>query len=197
MSANGIIVHGMPPESEFYDPAQPSPSNHHWLPWLAKQMIIRDVPAHTPEMPHAFRPDYRAWSAEFARYDVTPDTLLAGHSCGAGFLVRWLCEHPDTRVGRVLLVAPFLDPTGSRAPRMFGGFTLDPAFAARTAGVAILHSDDDSPDVARSVAILRAALPDVEYHEVSRRGHLADGPGTTLPEALPLLGLDRVRPGTP
>ncbi|GIF62475.1 hypothetical protein Ais01nite_05100 [Asanoa ishikariensis] len=190
MAPNAVIVHGMPPWNEFYDPTQPSPSNHHWLPWLAKQLIIREIPAHTPEMPHAFRPEFGAWSREFARYDVGPETLLVGHSCGAGFLVRWLTEHPAVRVGRVLLVAPFLDPTGRRATGMrFREVLLRPTLVGQTAGLTILHSDDDNPDIQRSVAELRAALPDAGYVEVHGRGHLADGPGSTLPEALVALGL--------
>lgn len=197
MTENAIIVHGMPGQAEFYDPDQPAPAHHHWLPWLANQLLVRGILAQTPQMPDAFRPDYAAWSREFERFEVTAATYLAGHSCGAGFLTRWLSEHPAARPRAVLLAAPFLDPTGLRAPHMFGGFTLDPGFAERAGSVAILHSDDDGTDIQRSVAILRAALPTVRYVEVPARGHLADGPGTALPEALPLLGLDGRSPIAP
>jgi hypothetical protein len=37
--SNAIIVHGEPGRDEYYDPDVPSSSNHHWLPWLAKQFI--------------------------------------------------------------------------------------------------------------------------------------------------------------
>jgi hypothetical protein len=40
MAANAIIVHGCPDREEYYDPAAPSASNHHWLPWLANQANI-------------------------------------------------------------------------------------------------------------------------------------------------------------
>src|SRR5262245_2623168 len=88
IAANAVILHGKPSEAEFYNAEVPSPSNHHWLPWLAKQLIVRDIPAHTPEMPLAFAPDYPAWQRELERHDIGPCTLFAAHSCGAGFLLR-------------------------------------------------------------------------------------------------------------
>jgi predicted alpha/beta hydrolase family esterase len=170
VTANAVIVHGRPPREEFYDPGEPSPSNQHWLPWLAKQLIVRDIPAHTPEMPHAYAPEWDAWSREFERYDVTPATILVGHSCGGGFLVRWLSEHPDARVGRVVLVAPWIDPTGERVGEFFR-FTLDPRLAERTAGLVIMTSDDDSDEVLRSVAILRDRLAGAEVRQFPGYGH--------------------------
>lgn len=180
---NALIVHGKPGEREFYDPDVPSPSNHHWLPWLAKQLIVRDIPAHTPEMPRAFEPDYPAWRHEFERYDVTPETLLAGHSCGAGFLLRWLSDNPGVTVGRVVLVAPWVDPTHSRAPEFFD-FTLDTRLASRTGGLTVFGSDDDSDEVQDSVRIIRDSVPGLRYRQFHRYGHFAR---TTFPELLDAL----------
>lgn len=170
MTRNAIIVHGMPSRAEYYDPGVPSCSNHHWLPWLAKQFLVRGIPAHTPEMPHAYAPDYPAWVREFERYDITAQTVLVGHSCGGGFLLRWLSEHPDARVGRVVLVAPWLDPDRSGAGRFFV-FHLDPGLVDRTAGVVIFSSDDDSDGVLRTVDILRERLPGAQVREFAKHGH--------------------------
>lgn len=185
---NAVIVHGKPGRPEYYDPDLPSASNHHWLPWLANQLIVRDIPAHTPEMPLAYAPDYPAWRREFERYDVNAGTLLVGHSCGAGFLLRWLSEHPDVRVNRVVLVAPWLDPDGDRAPGFFD-FDLDPGLVARTAGLTIANSDDDGEQIQRSVRILRDAVPGVGYREFHAHGHFGvdDLGGTAFPELLALL----------
>lgn len=176
---NALILHGKPGEAEFYNPDVPSPSNHHWLPWLAKQLIVRGIPAHTPEMPLAFAPDYPAWRREFERYDITPQTRFAAHSCGAGFLLRWLSEHPEVTVDRVVLVAPWLDPTG-RAPGFFD-FTLDKRLAARTAGLTVFHSDDDYEDIQQTVRRILDTVDDVRYREFHGYGHFAR---TTLPELL-------------
>jgi len=167
---NAIIVHGKPSRDEFYDPAVPPPSSHHWLPWLAKQLLVRDIHAVRPEMPRPYAPDYPGWRREFERYDVDARTLLVGHSCGAGFLVRWLSEHPRVRVGRVALVAPWLDPDGVSAPDFFA-FDLDPALTARTQKIAVFTSDDDGDAILRSVDILRDALPRARFHELPGYGH--------------------------
>lgn len=181
--ANALILHGKPGREEFYDPAVPSPSNHHWLPWLAKQLIVRGIPAHTPEMPLAFAPDYPAWRREVERYDIGPGTLLAGHSCGAGFLLRWLSEHPDVHVGRVVLVAPWLDPNGTEAPGFFD-FTLDRHVASRTGGLTVFHSGDDFAEVGASVRTIRETVEGLRYREFSGYGHFGR---PTLPELLAAL----------
>jgi predicted alpha/beta hydrolase family esterase len=180
---NALILHGKPGRKEFYDPQVPSPSNHHWLPWLAKQLIVRDIPAHTPELPLAFAPDYPAWRRELERYDITDQTMFAAHSCGAGFLLRWLSENPGVRVGRVVLVAPWLDPTGTSAPGFFD-FDLDKQVASRTASLTVFHSDDDFDEVQRSVRIILDSVADVRYREFSGYGHFGR---TTLPELLAAL----------
>jgi predicted alpha/beta hydrolase family esterase len=177
---NAIIVHGMPGREEYYDPAVPTAASHHWLPWLAKQLLVREIAAARPEMFRAFEPDYPTWRREFERFDVTPQTLLVGHSCGAGFLVRWLSEHPTVRVGRVVLVAPWLDPDRATAPDFFD-FTLDGDLVARTQGLHIFNSDDDGVSIQRSVAILRDALPKARYREFAGAGHFLE---TTFPELL-------------
>jgi predicted alpha/beta hydrolase family esterase len=177
---NAIIVHGMPSREEYYDSAVPSASSHHWLPWLAKQLLVRDIAAARPEMPRAFEPDYPTWRREFERFDVTPRTLLVGHSCGGGFLIRWLSEHPTVRVGRVVLVAPWVDPDRRTAPDFFD-FALDGQLESRTEGLVIFGSDDDGDGILRSVAVLRDALPRARYREFAERGHFLD---RTFPELL-------------
>lgn len=188
---NAVLVHGKPGREEYYDPVQPSASNAHWFPWVQNQLLVRDIPAATPEMPFAFCPDYTIWRREFERFDIGNDTGLVGHSCGGGFLVRWLSEHPDVTVGRVVLVAPWLDPD-RRETTDFFAFSLDECLAERTAGLVLFASDDDSADVARSVTVLREALPGLTYREFAGRGHFCRGDlGTdAFPELLETLLAD-------
>lgn len=154
---NAILLHGMPSKAEYYSDKYPSASNSHWFPWLQKQLLIRDIAAYTPEVPHCYAPDYKTWYKEFERFDITPATILVGHSCGGGFIVRWLSEHPDIPVGKVILVAPWLDPNRDETTDFFE-FTIDPDLAARTQGLHIFSSDDDSDGVQKSVRILREAI---------------------------------------
>ncbi len=105
-----VILHGRPGQDEYFSDDYPSASNSHWLPWLQKQLLMVGHDVQTPEMVNAFAPDYAVWQKEFARHLVDEPMALIGHSTGAGFLVRWLSEHPQIQVESLVLVAPWLDP---------------------------------------------------------------------------------------
>lgn len=87
---NAILLHGMPDEKEYYDTTRPSASNAHWFPWLQNQLLVHDIKADTPEIPRPFDMDWNVWLKEVERFDITPNTILVGHSMGAGFWVRYL-----------------------------------------------------------------------------------------------------------
>ncbi len=169
-----ILVHGMPDREEYYDPGQPSASNAHWFPWLQNELLVRDVAAATPEMPLAYAPDYGIWRREFERFDLHSDTILVGHSCGGGFLVRWLSEHPDVFVGPVVLVAPWLDPRRKDTTDFFD-FSIDPGVPARVSRLVIFASDDDMDSVTESVTMLRRSLREARYRQFHRYGHFCRG----------------------
>jgi len=169
---NAIILHGMPDpgDEEYYNPQFPSASNSHWIPWLQKQLMIKDIPTQTPEMPQSWKPDYELWRKEFERYDITPDTILVGHSCGGGFIVRWLSEHKDVRVNSVLLVAPWIDPNRRNTTDFFD-FEIDPALADRTKQLTIYGSDNDTADVQLSAYTLIDTIKGTIYREFKGYGH--------------------------
>lgn len=165
-----IIVHGAPSQEESFDEGSPSASNHHWLPWLQKQLIVRDYAAQTPEMPYAWEPQYSIWKREFERFDVNEQSILVGHSCGGGFLVRWMSEHPQVRVGRLALVAPWLDPDRTRTTDFFD-FTIDPNLASRTTGLILFNSDDDIESIHASVELILSTVHHIQYREFQSYGH--------------------------
>ncbi|HEY1835761.1 MAG TPA: alpha/beta hydrolase [Candidatus Saccharimonadales bacterium] len=167
---NAIILHGTCSRKEYYSDEYPSLSNNNWLPWLQKQLLMRDIAAVTPEIPGAFKPDYEVWRREVERFDITPETLIVGHSCGGGFWVRWLSEHPDARVGKIVLVAPWLDPNNIKKTTFFD-FEIDPKLAKRTGGVTIFNSIDDHPGIHWSVETLRQTIPGIKYREFENYGH--------------------------
>ena len=165
-----IIVHGKPGKKEYYDPNRPSSSNYHWIPWLQKQLQINEISTQTPEMPHAFEPNYEVWAKEFERYEITPNTILAGHSCGGGFLIRWLSEHKRVTVGKMILVAPWIDPDREETTDFFE-FKLDPSIAKRTKNFTIFYSDNDHKSVAKTVQILKDKVIGCEFKEFHDYGH--------------------------
>lgn len=103
-----IILHGMPDKEEYFDSKASSSSNSQWYPWLQQQLIINNISTQTPEMPDAYEPDYDKWLNVFNQFKIDQNTVLIGHSCGAGFLIRWLSEN-NIQVGKVILVAPWMD----------------------------------------------------------------------------------------
>ncbi len=185
---NAVVVPGSPDKEEYFDPKVPANSDNHWYSWLAKQLQMKDIHAVVAEPPLPFRPRYAEWKKEFERYDITPETILVGHSCGGGFLVRWLSENKDKKVGKVVLVAPWLNPDNNPASDTadFFEFEIDPELTKRTAGVTIFNSDNDESSIQESVRIIRNAVVDVKYQAFHNYGHfcLENMNTTEFPELL-------------
>lgn len=165
-----IIVHGKPSKEEYFNPQSASQSNRHWLPWIQKQLILNGVLAQTPEMPEPYQPDYQKYCELFERFPINEETMLIGHSCGGGFLVRWLSEH-KVGVGKVVLVAPWLDPEGELKSDFFK-FNIDSDIASRTKELHLVYSNDDYPDVLATIEILKSKFPGLQITELTGKGHL-------------------------
>jgi predicted alpha/beta hydrolase family esterase len=176
----------MPSKEEYYSPKVPVGSNKHWIPWLQKQLIIRDIKADAPNMPLAFDPQWDLWVKEVERFEIGPETILVGHSCGGGFWVKYLSLNKKLKVGKVVLVAPWLDPDGDETRGFFSGYKLDPGLVKRTKGVTIFNSDNDMGNVLKSVAEIRQVIKNVNYQEFSGYGHftLNDMKTDEFPELL-------------
>jgi predicted alpha/beta hydrolase family esterase len=168
---SAIILHGWPSKEEYYNPAVPSLSNAHWLPWLQGQLLKADIAAQTPEVPRSYELNWKIWQREFERFDLSSDTILVGHSAGGGFLVKYLSINPAIKVGKVMLVAPWLDPDGKDENGFFADFEIAPGLAARTAGVTIFGSDNDQASVKRSIDSLRSKAQNLTYREFHNYGH--------------------------
>lgn len=187
MTLNAILVPGRPDKEEYYDVNLPTNSDNHWFPWLAKRLQANDVFAITIEPPSPWQPRYDKWKKEFERFDIGEHTTLVGHSCGGGFLVRWLSENTGTKVGKVVLVAPWLNPFDNPASDTadFFKFEIDPGLVARTAGLTIFNSDDDEESIQKSVEIIRKKLAAITYKEFHNYGHFCTENGVTeFPELL-------------
>lgn len=182
---NAIIVHGKPSKEEYYDPQFPSPSNYHWIPWLQKQLLINEIETYTPEMFHAYSPDYPTWKKEFERYEVTPDTILVGHSCGGGFLIRWLSENIDISVGKVVLVAPWLDPDREETTDFFN-FEIDPELLKRTKSFTVFYATEDDKSILKTIEIIQNKISDAQFKIFDGYGHFTQNDMKTseFPELL-------------
>lgn len=182
---NAIILHGGPDKEEYYDPKAPSMSNAHWIPWLQGQLLKHEITAATPEVPHSFDRHWPTWVKEVERFDVTVETILVGHSTGAGFFVKYLSIHPEITVAKVVLVAPWLDPDREHTKIFFDDFEIDPNVVQRTAGVTVFYSDDDQVSgVLKTVEILRGKIRGARFKEFHGYGHFCyeDMKTTEFPE---------------
>ena len=139
-----IILHGKPSREDYFNvEREDAQSNAHWLPWIQRQLLLNGILTQALELPEPYEPVYENWKLVFERFDVNKDTILIGHSCGAGFLIRWLSEN-KVNVGKVALVAPWLDPDHKLSTGFFN-FEIDTEVPKRTADVSIfISSDDDS-----------------------------------------------------
>lgn len=186
--SNAILVPGMPKKEEHYDPTRPSNSEDHWFSWLKRQLILKDIHAVSIEPPFPFRPRYEQWKKEFERFDINSDTILTGHSCGGGFLVRYLSEHPDLKVGKVALVAPWINPLNDEESDTadFFNFEIDADFPSRTRGVTMFISSDDFASVVQTADILRQKINGLTVKQYNDKGHFCtEDLGTeTFPELL-------------
>jgi predicted alpha/beta hydrolase family esterase len=167
---NAIIVHGKPSKEVYYSEDYPSSSNFAWIPWLQKQLIIRDIKTDTPEMPYSYKPQYSIWKTEFERFEITQNTILIGHSVGAGFLIRWLSENKDIKTGKVILVAPSIDPY-KKSETGFCDFEIDKDLIKHTEKISIFTSDNDSENINESVKILKTKIPDIKVITLKGKGH--------------------------
>ncbi len=186
--SNAILIPGRPDKVQHYDAARPSNSQDHWFGWLQRQLILKDIHAVNVEPPFPFRPRYDEWLHEFERFDITPETILVGHSCGGGFLLRYLSEHKDVQVGKVVLVAPWTNPDDNEESDTadFFDFSIDPDFPSRTHGVTVFISSDDYPSVVETVNMLKEKVLVLKLRKYSDKGHfcLNDLHGVEFPELL-------------
>ena len=184
-----ILIHGWPGREEYFDLKVPSPSNNQWFPWLQKQFLIQGILAQTPEMPLAYEPNYEKWKETFEQFTLESDTILIGHSCGGGFLVRWLSEN-KVKVGKVVLVAPWIDPGLKKEidPNFFN-FQIDENLTQKTHGVGIIYSTDDYSDVVESVNIIKSKVKNLKIKKYKDKGHfvIKDMKSDTFHEILEFL----------
>lgn len=98
-----ILIHGLPKEKEVLGDTWPSPSNSHWFPWIQKQLTRQDILCQTLEMPKSYNPTYSDHERVLNQMEISDETILVGHSCGGGFLLRYFSEHKELTPKKLFL----------------------------------------------------------------------------------------------
>ncbi len=172
-----ILIHGLPKKEHYYDLTSPSGSNSHWFPWVQHRILCKGMLCQTLEMPHPYDPSYEDHCAVLDQMNISDETILVGHSCGGGFLVRYFSERKDLSPKKIILVAPWLDPDNflkELNPQSdFFNFSIDPQLTERTE-VHMLYSTDDMDSIIQSVERLQHEIPNTHDYVFSDRGHFVE-----------------------
>lgn len=178
-----LIFHGTCGEDEYYSSDFPSLSNSHWMPWLQKELLKKGYLAQTPEILYAFNPTYEKYSAEINRYQLDEETVLVGHSCGAGFLLRYLSEN-NVKLKKVILIAPWLDPLREQTTDMFE-FKLNQNLVNRSGQLVIYNSSNDDDSIKESLKIIQNEISGFKLKNFKNYGHFCyKDIGPQFPELL-------------
>lgn len=174
---HAFLIHGWVDKEEFYNQKYPTASNSHWFPWLSKQLIVRDIHAVALEMPKGYYPEYEIWKKELERYEINQDTILVGHSCGGGFIVRYLSEN-NIKVNQVVLVAPWMGIFDGNEKKeedsfdkSFFEFTIDKNLANKANKITLFESENDVTGVKKSCEIIKNTIDGIEVRTFKDKGH--------------------------
>ena len=89
---------------------------------------------------------------------------------GAGFWIRYLTEHPELTVDKLVLVAPWLNPD-QKYDFDFFDFEIDQSINERVSEFIIFTSDNDGQDVKQTVEILEEKFPGAAVKVFHGYGH--------------------------
>ena len=187
-----ILIHGLPDKEEVLGDVWPSPSNAHWFPWIQKQLTRQDILCQALEMPRSYDPIYKDHEQVLNQMDISNETILVGHSCGGGFLLRYLSEHHNLKPKKVILVAPWLDLENylkELNPNSdYFDFVIDTSILERT-DLYCMYSNDDGNSILDSVKIIREKIPNIKVVAFNNKGHFTepDLGSKEFPELLELI----------
>ncbi|MDD5083494.1 MAG: alpha/beta hydrolase [Candidatus Moranbacteria bacterium] len=183
-----IIVHGCFPDAEKVMDLEGGLYEKYWASWIKKELLARGIEAATPRMPKPDYPEYESFKAEFEKLRVDENTVLVGHSCGCGFLARWLGE-TKTKIAKLIFVAPWnVSKEEDEARRKFYDYSIDATIPERVGEIVMFTADNESRPGKKSLQILHDALGGEIIDLPGRCHYLIDDMGTAeFPELLEVI----------
>lgn len=172
-----ILIHGLPSKEEVIGDVWPSPSNSHWFPWIQKQLTRKDILCQSLEMPKSYNPTYSEHKRVLDQVEISEETILVGHSCGGGFLIKYLSENKNLKPKKVVLVAPWLDLEGFlielNPDSDYFDFEIDKSLTDRT-DLHCIYSTDDEESIIKSVGAIKEKLPDIKMKIFTNKKHFTE-----------------------
>ena len=173
--ANAIICHGVKFKDEF-DKMQIPFCASYWYPWLQQKLIVAGIPTQVPSFTNSWLParNYAADVDILQRQIINEKTILIGHSCGGGLLVKYLSENPEIKIGHLVLVAPWIDVL-HQFPEYFNGFSPDPKLSDRMKTIDLFYSTDDHYGdlILKGCDKLQDLYPNMRVHKFSDKSHFS------------------------
>ncbi len=172
-----ILIHGSPEPDEIITTQEGvTPGWFYWVQENISNVII-------PPMPLEAEVVYEDWLKVFEEINISDESILVGHSCGGGFVLRYLSEHPERLFKKAILVAPWLD-VHHELSTDFMKFEIDEGISKRLE-THVFISSDDSSGILDSVKFIKEKLVGANYYEFSNREHFCGK--REFPELLELL----------
>lgn len=208
--SRAVILHGKPSEERAMQPGF-DPSRANFLGWLADELCMVGVCTVSPVIPNAHKPSFDEYASKLRRLTdfsigtrpytsgkwpkrkgirglEVDKTLLVAHSAAAGPVLEWAVNNQFMFSGKVLLVAPWIDPE-NRYPKMRkpsisakdvkvrGGSGTSEGRKVSLFGemVYIVSSSDDNPEALSSFEWLLEKVPDSTPIELEGSGHFVTG----------------------
>ena len=172
-----ILIHGLPSKEEVMGDVWPSPSNAHWFPWIQKQLTKKDILCQPLEMPKSYNPTYSEHKRVLDQMEISNETILVGHSCGGGFLLKYFSENKDLKPKRIILVAPWIDLEGylkELNPNSdYFDFQIDSSLTERT-DLHCIYSTDDQKSTITTVNEIKEKLPNIKMHVFTGKKHFTE-----------------------
>ncbi len=183
---NAVFCHGVLPPDLDWNKNTYSPTKG-WKEWL--QFILEqehDIVMQIPRFPHAhtFMMKYSEWEEIMNSQKINSDTILIGHSAGAGFILKYMALHPELKVKQILLVAPWIDTGGANPFGFYKDFDMKNIVNQTVNGIDLLVSDNDIPEMGKSRDKIITDIPSIRTHIFPGYGHFVL---PELPEILPFI----------
>ena len=158
-----------------------------WIPWLRQELGNHQIPVQVPQLPTPEDQSLSTWTAAFLEQvgPLSAQSILVGHSMGAGFILRLLENAGGPIVGTFLVSGwtgllhdPYFDP-------LIGSF-FEGEFAwealREKAGVLRMYHGDDDPYVPLGLAKELAKNLQCNLSVIPRGKHLnAEAGYSTFP----------------
>lgn len=173
--ANAIICHGVKSKESFFEMSVPLCASY-WFPWLQQNLIMAGVPTQVPSFTNSWLParNYQSDVDILHRQEINGDTILIGHSCGGGLLMKYLSENPEVKIGHLILVAPWIDVL-HQFPQYFNNFEPDPKLIERVKTIDLFFSTDDhyGDMIIKSCEKLQEVYPSMCVHKFNDKSHFS------------------------